>query len=694
MDRRLAIDKIRNIGIMAHIDAGKTTTTERILFYSGKVHRIGEVHEGLATMDWMEIEKERGITITSAATTCYWRDHQINIIDTPGHVDFTMEVERSLRVLDGAVAVFCGVGGVEPQSETVWKQAEKYRIPRLAFVNKMDRPGADFSRVIEMISSRLGALPLPIQIPVGHGEDFEGVIDLVNWKFVVNDSDTFGMVVKELEIRTFELEEARAARTGMLERIAEHDDEFLESYFGEGDISSSEIKNAIRKGTLDGRYVPLLCGTALKNKGLQNLIDAIIDYLPSPVDVPPVTGLNPNTGKSENRVAAPNEPLSALVFKIASDPYVGRISFCRIYSGKMKTGNSVYNVSKRKNERINKLLHMHANKRTEVKEAEAGDIVVAVGLKETVTGETLAVRNRPILLESMDFPEPVISVAVEPKTQADQDNLSRTLDRLKDEDPTFQVKSDEDTGQTVISGMGELHLEILVDRMVREFNVSVNVGRPQVAYKETICSKVEGEGRLIRQTGGKGQYGHVVFEVSANGRGSGFEFENRTSGEIIPKRFLRSIERAVHDSMTAGIILGYQMVDVKVVLIGGSHHTTDSTEIAFAAASNQAFRKCCRAAEPVILEPIMKVEIVSPEHYVGDVISDLLSKSANVTGIEYRRDTQVIGATVSLRKMFGYATDLRNSTQGRAIFTMEFLKYEVLDQALLEEIFGYVSSNV
>ena len=694
MDRRLAIDKIRNIGIMAHIDAGKTTTTERILFYSGKVHRIGEVHEGLATMDWMDIEKERGITITSAATTCYWGDNQINIIDTPGHVDFTMEVERSLRVLDGAIAIFCGVGGVEPQSETVWKQAERYRIPRLAFVNKMDRPGADFFRVVEMMGSRLGAFPLPVQIPVGDGEEFEGVIDLIDWKFIVNESESKGMVVKEMEIRAADIEKATEARTGMLESIAEHDDEFLELYLAKGNVDSFQIKQAIRRGTLKGIYFPLFCGAALKNKGIQNLIDGIIDYLPSPVDVPSIVGTNPKSGENEQRVASSSEPLSALVFKIASDPFVGRISFCRIYSGRMKAGNSVYNVSKNLNERVSKLLHMHANKRTEIKEAEAGDIVVAVGLKETVTGETLAVKHRPILLESMNFPEPVIAVAVEPKTQADQDNLSRTLGRLKDEDPTFKVKSDEDTGQTIISGMGELHLEILVDRMVREFNVGVNVGKPQVAYKETICTKAEAEGKLIRQTGGKGQYGHVILELSPLDRGAGFEFENRASVDDVPKRYLNTIERSIRDSMTAGVLLGYPMIDVKVALIGGSHHPTDSSEIAFAAATSQAFRECSSNAEPVILEPEMKVEVTSPEQYVGDVINDLLSRGSNITGIEHRQDTREISATVPLRKMFGYATDLRNSTQGRANFSMEFLEYNVLDQALIEEIFGYVTGPV
>jgi elongation factor G len=691
VDKRTAIEKIRNIGIMAHIDAGKTTTTERILFYSGKVHRIGEVHEGSATMDWMDLERERGITITSAATTCYWREHQINIIDTPGHVDFTMEVERSLRVLDGAVAVFCGVGGVEPQSETVWKQAERYGIPRLAFVNKMDRPGADFFKVLDEMREKLLATPLPLQIPVGMGSDFRGVIDLISMKWFYNDEENLGVRIIENEIPEEYLQDAVNARKNLLEIAAEYDDDFLEHYLGENEIKKEDIVRTVRKGTINGKYFPVFCGAALRNQGVQHLIDGIVDYLPSPVDIDAVSGINPETGKEETRPADEKAPFCALVFKIASDPYVGRISYCRIYSGRVRAGTHVYNAAKKKKERISKLLVMHANKRNEINEAVAGDIVVAVGLKFTVTGETLVDKKHPILLESMEFPEPVISVAVEAKTKADEELLNKTLERLKDEDPTFRVTNNEETGQIIISGMGELHLEILVDRMIREFNVGVNVGKPQVAYKETISKSASAEEKFIRQTAGtgKGQYAHVIMTVSPLERGSGFEFESLVSDDVIPEKYVRSVEKAARESMTAGILMGYPLIDIKAELTGGSFSTTDSNEIAFAAAGARAFREAVANAAPILLEPVMSVEIISPEQYVGEIISDLQTRGSNITGINHQHDSQLVKAIVPLRKMFGYATDLRNATQGRAIYSMKFERYEVLDESERERIFGY-----
>jgi elongation factor G len=683
---KVALNKIRNIGIMAHIDAGKTTTTERILYYTGRLHRMGEVHDGAAVMDWMEQEKERGITITSAATTASWNGHTINIIDTPGHVDFTVEVERSLRVLDGAVALFCAVGGVEPQSETVWRQADKYHVPRIAFVNKMDRVGADFYNVVEMIKTRLGAHPLPLQIPIGEGDLFTGLIDLIKMKAVLYNELSLGKLFEEAEIPHDLLDKAQKYRNDILEAVAEYDESLLEKYLEGEEISDQDVIAAIRKATIDVKIIPVLCGSAFKNKGVQRLMDSIVYYLPSPSDLPAVSGLHPRTEKEIFRKHALDEPFSALAFKIMTDPYVGKLTFFRVYSGSAKAGSYVFNPISGKKERFGRVLQMHANSREDLKEVFAGDIAAAVGLKYTRTGDTLCDDNHHIILEAMHFPEPVIAVAIEPKTKVDQDKLTNALTKLSDEDPTFQVKTDEDTGQTIISGMGELHLEIIVDRMLREFKVGANVGRPQVAYKETITKTVEAEGKFIRQSGGKGQYGHVLIEISPNEVGKGFEFEDAIVGGVIPKEYIPSVKAGVQGAMNNGVLAGYPVKDVKVKLYDGSTHDVDSSEMAFKIAGSMAFQNGCKKANPVLLEPQMKVEVVVPEEYLGDVIGNLNSRRGKISGILPRKDAQVVSALVPLAEMFGYATQLRSISQGRAIYTMQFSHYEHTPQNIASEI--------
>jgi len=670
---------------MAHIDAGKTTTTERILFYTGKVHRMGGVDEGSAVMDWMIQEQERGITITSAATTCVWRGVSINIIDTPGHVDFTIEVERSLRVLDGAIAVFCAVGGVEPQSETVWRQADRYSVPRIAFVNKMDRVGADFFNVVKMIRERLGANPVPIQLPVGSEDSFRGVIDLIDMKAIVYKDD-LGLEREVIEIPGELLGEARSARERLLESVAEIDDSIMEKYLEDVDVPSDQLKSAIRSGTLSNKIVPVLCGSAFKNKGIQLLLDAVVDYLPSPLDLPPVVGVVPGTNEQITRVASDDEPFSALAFKIMSDPYVGRLTYFRVYSGTLSAGSYVYNASKGKRERIGRILRMHANSREDVQEVFTGDIVAAVGLKDTGTGDSLCDENNPIVLESLDIPEPVISVAVEPKTKADEDKLTLALSKLAEEDPTFRVRIDEDTGQTIISGMGELHLEIIVDRLLREFKVAANVGKPQVAYRETITKTVRAEGKFVKQTGGRGQYGHCILEFVPLGPGGGFEFESRIVGGAIPKEFIPAVEAGLRDAMTTGVVAGYPMLGVKAILLDGSYHEVDSSDFAFRMAAAMAFREGCRKADPVLLEPVMKVEVVVPEEYLGEVVVDITSRRGRVLGMEPRANAQVVRAIVPLAEMFGYATDLRSATQGRATYSMHLHGYEEVPKNIADEI--------
>ncbi|MDZ7260981.1 MAG: elongation factor G [candidate division KSB1 bacterium] len=688
MSKKDAIEKIRNIGIMAHIDAGKTTTTERILFYTGKVHRMGEVDDGAATMDWMVQEKERGITITAAAITCYWKDHRINIIDTPGHVDFTAEVERSLRVLDGAVAIFCAVGGVEPQSETVWRQADKYRIPRIAFINKMDRVGADFYQAVDMMKTRLGARPIPLQIPMGEGEMFTGLIDLIRMKAVIYHEESLGSTFEEREIPHDLKDRAVKYRTQLLEAVSEYDDLLLEKYLEGAEIEEEEIRAAIRKATLAVSITPVLCGSAIRNKGIQRLLDAIVDYLPSPLDIPAVTGLNPITGKKELRHPSEKEPFSALAFKIMTDPFVGKLTYFRVYSGKVVTGSQVYNANTGRKERLGRILLMSANKREDVDEASCGEIVAAVGLREAKTGHTLCDEKKPILLETMKFPEPVISVAIEPKTKADQDKLGESLNRLADEDPTFQIKTDPETGQTIISGMGELHLEILVDRLLRDFKVGANVGRPQVAYKETIRNKVRTEGRFIRQSGGRGQYGHVVLEIEPSLNGKGFEFENKIKGGTIPKEYIPSVAEGIKEAMSSGVLAGYPLVNIKATLVDGSYHEVDSSELAFKIAGALALKDGVAKADPVLLEPVMDVEVVVPEEYLGEVVGDLSARRGKMKGIFSRKDAQVVSATVPLKEMFGYATALRSLTQGRAIYTMQFSHYEELPQDEVEKMVG------
>ncbi|GIW42860.1 MAG: elongation factor G 2 [Candidatus Binatia bacterium] len=686
MARKISLEKTRNIGIMAHIDAGKTTTTERILYYTGMTYKIGEVHEGTATMDWMVQEQERGITITSAATTCFWRDHRINIIDTPGHVDFTIEVERSLRVLDGAVAVFCGVGGVEPQSETVWRQADKHRVPRIAFVNKMDRVGANFGEVVRQIRERLGANAVPIQLPLGVEEAFRGVIDLIGMRAIVWDDESLGARYHSEDIPGDLRAQAEEAREAVLEAAADCSEVVMEKYLGGEAISEDDIKKALRVGTLSMRVVPVLCGSAFKNKGVQPLLDAVVDYLPSPVDIPPVEGVNPITGEVEVRRASDDEPFAALAFKIMTDPFVGSLTFFRVYSGRVESGSYVFNSTKGKKERIGRLLKMHANKREEIKEVYAGEIAAAVGLRDTTTGDTLCDEARPIVLESIEFPEPVISVAIEPKTKADQEKLSISLQKLATEDPSFRVSTDKETGQTILSGMGELHLEIIVDRLLREFKVDANVGKPQVAYRETVRKTAEYEYKHVRQTGGRGQYGHVILRVEPLGRGKGFEFVDATKGGVVPREYVPAVEKGVVEAAERGILAGYPMVDIKVTLLDGSYHEVDSSELAFKIAASITFQEAAKRADPVILEPIMLVEVVTPEEFAGAVFGDLNSRRGRIQGMDARGGAQVIRAHVPLAEMFGYATDLRSMTQGRATYTMQFSHYEPVPQAISEEI--------
>jgi elongation factor G len=685
--KKLALDHVRNIGIMAHIDAGKTTTTERILYYTGRTHKMGEVHEGAAVMDWMAQEQERGITITSAATTAFWRDFRINIIDTPGHVDFTVEVERSLRVLDGAIAVFDSVAGVEPQSETVWRQADRYRVPRIAFINKMDRVGADFFAAVQSMVDRLGAHPVPIQLPIGTEEHFRGVVDVIEMQGVVWE-DALGMEPKTIEIPTELQEQAEAYHHQLIDAVAEHDEELLETYLlDEASVTPEMIRRALRKATLVIAVTPVLLGSAFKNKGVQPLLDGVLDYLPSPLDVPPVHGIDPRTEHELSRRPVEDEPFSALAFKVMSDPYVGKLTYFRVYSGKVSAGDRVLNVTTGKTERIGRLLQMHANHREEREDIGAGEIVAAVGLKATTTGDTLATETAPIRLESMTFPDPVISVAIEPKTKADQDKLAQALGRLSEEDPTFRVRSDEETGQTIIAGMGELHLEIIVDRLMREFNVNANVGRPQVAYRETIGKPVEKvEGRFVRQTGGRGQYGHAVINMQPTKPGEGYEFADKIVGGKIPREYIPSVDMGIQEAMESGVLAGFPVVDVRVELVDGSYHDVDSSEMAFKIAGSMAFKNAMQRAKPKLLEPIMAVEVVTPEDYLGDVMGDLNARRGRVEGLEPRGNAQAIRARVPLATMFGYATDLRSTTQGRATFTMQFDRYEEAPQSIAGEI--------
>jgi len=689
---KFPLEKVRNIGIMAHIDAGKTTTTERILYYTGVTYKMGEVHEGTAVMDWMAQEQERGITITSAATTCSWKDHRINIIDTPGHVDFTIEVERALRVLDGAVAVFDAAAGVEPQSETVWRQANKYGVPRIAFMNKMDKLGADFFMSVNSMIERLGANPVPIQIPIGTEENFRGPIDIVKMRAFYFDDETLGAKFVEDEIPDEYRAQAEEYRDKMLEALADVDENIMEKYLNGEEISEAEIKAALRKGTIELKLTPVICGSAFKNKGVQLLLDAIVDYLPSPLDIPPVKGKTPD-GEEAIRKASDDEPFAALAFKVMTDPYVGQLTYLRIYSGVLTAGSYVYNSSKNKKERIGRLLKMHANKREEIKEVRAGDIAAAVGLKYTLTGDTLCDEAHPIILESIEFPEPVISIAIEPKTKADQEKLSQALMKLAQEDPSFRVTYDEETGQTLISGMGELHLEIIVDRLVREFKVGANVGKPQVAYRETIKMPSKAEGKFIRQTGGRGQYGHVVIEIEPLGKGKGFEFVNKIVGGVIPKEYIPAVEKGIKEAMESGVVAGYPVVDVRAVLYDGSYHEVDSSEMAFKIAGSMAFKEAAKKAQPVLLEPIMAVEVVTPEEYMGDVIGDLNSRRGKVQSMEKRGNAQVIKALVPLAEMFGYATDLRSKTQGRATYTMQFSHYEEVPKNIAESIVEKVKTG-
>ena len=686
MPREYPLQKIRNIGIMAHIDAGKTTTTERILYYTGKTYRMGEVDEGAAVMDWMEQERERGITITSAATTCYWREHQINIIDTPGHVDFTAEVERSLRVLDGAIAIFCGVGGVEPQSETVWRQADKYNVPRIAYVNKMDRVGADFENALQMMRERLGTKAVAIQIPVGQGEMFAGIIDLIEMNYRIYHEETFGATFEDLPIPKSFMEMSRKKREELLEALSDYDDKLMEKFLSDKPIEPEEIKKALRKGSLDAKVVPVLCGASFKNKGVQKLLDAVIDYLPSPIDLPAVKGVNPESGETEERKVSDDEPFSALAFKIVSDPFIGKLTYFRVYSGFTKVGTVVLNGNNGEKERLSRVLRMHANQRKEIEEVYAGDIVAVVGLKSVSTGNTFCDRDHPIVLEKMSFPEPVVSVAIEPKTKTDQDKLTDSLSKLSDEDPTFKVSFNEETGQTIISGMGELHLEILVERMLREFGVKANVGKPQVAYRETISIPVEAEGKFIRQSGGRGQYGHVKLRLEPLTSGEKYVFEKNISSGVIPREYISSIEKGIKEAMSNGVLAGYPMVNIKAILYDGSYHEVDSSEIAFKIAASMAFQDGAKKALPKLLEPVMDVEVVVPEEYMGDVIGDLNARRGSILGIHPRADAQVISVLVPLSEMFGYATRLRSLTQGRAVFTMEFTKYQEMPENLSEKI--------
>ncbi len=682
----ITLDKTRNIGIMAHIDAGKTTATERILYYTGVTYKMGEVHEGTAVMDWMPQEQERGITITSAATTCFWKDHLINIIDTPGHVDFTIEVERSLRVLDGAVTLFDAVAGVEPQSETVWRQADRYKVPRIAFINKMDRIGADFFMGINSMIERLGAMPVPIQIPIGKEDAFRGPIDLVNMKAYLFEDELLGAKFVEEEIPQEFLPQALEYREKMLEALSDFDDEIMNKYLAGEEIEADLIVNALRRGTIELRITPVLCGSAFKNKGIQQLLDAIVHYLPCPTDIPPVRGIEPDTGKDSVRRVSDNEPFSALAFKIMTDPFVGQLTFLRVYSGVASAGSYVYNSTKDIKERIGRILHMHANKREEIKEVRAGDIVAVVGLRSTLTGDTLCDGNSPIILEAIEFPEPVISVAIEPKTKADQEKLSIALGKLAQEDPSFKVSYNEETGQTIISGMGELHLDIIVDRLLREFKVGANVGKPQVAYRETIRQKAKGEGRFVRQTGGRGQYGHAQIEIEPLETGINFQFVNKIVGGVIPKEYILAVEKGVKESLENGVLAGYPVVNIRVTLYDGSYHEVDSSEMAFKIAGSMAVKNASVKAKPVLLEPIMSIEVVTPEEYMGDVIGDLNSRRGRIQTMTQRANVRVIAALVPLSSMFGYATDLRSKTQGRATYTMQFFSYEEVPKNISEDI--------
>ncbi|HET6495747.1 MAG TPA: elongation factor G [Thermoleophilia bacterium] len=683
--RQYALENTRNIGIMAHIDAGKTTTTERILYYTGKTHKIGEVHEGGAVMDWMAQEQERGITITSAATTVAWRDTQINIIDTPGHVDFTMEVERSLRVLDGAIALFCSVGGVEPQSETVWRQADKYGIPRIAFVNKMDRIGADFYRGLEMMVERLGANPVALQIPIGREADFRGIVDLVEMNATLY-ADELGTAFEVVDIPDELRPLADEYRLKLIEAVADHDDHLLEAYLEGEEITVEHLREVIRKATLDISIIPVLCGSAFKNKGVQPLMDAVVEYLPSPLDVPPISGIDAR-GEEASREPSDGAPFAALAFKVAVDPYVGKLTYFRVYSGTLKAGSYIQNASKDKRERISRILQMHANHREDRDEIFAGELAAAVGLKYTTTGESLCEIGEPIILESMEFPEPVIFVAIEPKTKVDEERLGNSLQRLADEDPTFRVHTDEETGQTIIAGMGELHLEIIVDRLVREFNVGANVGRPQVAYRETIRRQVEKvEGRFVRQSGGRGQFGHVVIAMEPNLPGGGYEFESRIMGGSIPREYIPSVDAGIQEAMSSGVLAGYPVVDIKVALVDGSYHDVDSSDMAFKIAGSLAFKSAVQKAGPVLLEPMMAVEVVTPAEFMGDVMGDLSSRRGHIEGMEPRGNGQVITASVPLSTMFGYATDVRSATQGRATYTMQFKHYAEVPASIATDI--------
>jgi elongation factor G len=685
MPRNTPLERYRNFGIMAHIDAGKTTTTERILFYTGVTHKIGEVHEGTTVMDWMDQERERGITITSAATTCFWREHRLNIIDTPGHVDFTIEVERSLRVLDGAVAAFDAVNGVEPQSETVWRQADKYKVPRICFLNKMDRVGADFWMSVATIKDKLGARPLPLQLPIGAEDKFRGMVDLVKMKGITFDDETMGAKYQEIDIPADLLEQAREYRSKLEETVAEFDDALMHKYLDGHALSDDEVRAGIRKGTIAMQFFPVLCGTAFKNKGVQQVLDAVVDYLPSPLDVPAVQGVNMK-GEAVARQTSDSEPFSALAFKLMNDPFVGNLTFFRVYSGKLEAGSYVYNATKDKRERVSRLVQIHADQRKDIKEVLAGDIAAAVGLRSTTTGDTLCDEDKAVILERMEFPEPVISVAIEPKTKVDSDKMGLALQRLQMEDPSFRVRTDEETGQTIISGMGELHLEILVDRMFREFKVEANVGKPQVAYRETITKQVEARGKHIRQSGGKGQYGDCWLRLIPQAPGKGFEFVNATVGGVIPKEFIAPIQKGIEEAMTSGVLAGYPMVDIKVEVFDGSYHDVDSSEMAFKIAGSIGFKEGAARATPVLLEPIMDVQVVTPEEYMGDVIGDLNSRRGKIHAMNPRTGVQVVDAQVPAAEMFGYATDLRSKTQGRATYTMQFAHYAQVPTSIAETI--------
>ena len=687
MPRQFGLDVTRNIGIMAHIDAGKTTTTERILFYTGKTHKLGETHEGAATMDWMVQEQERGITITSAATTCTWKGHRINIIDTPGHVDFTVEVERSLRVLDGAVATFCAKGGVEPQSETVWRQADKYKVPRIAYVNKMDINGANFDNAVKMMRERLGTRAIRIQLPIGKEDTFKGIVDLVNMNAEIYKDD-LGKEFEKTDIPADMMEEAKKYRAELVEAVAEQDDELMEKFFEDGDLSLEDLKKGLRKATISMAITPVLCGSSYRNKGVQFLLDAIIDYLPSPLDVDHVKGINPETGKEEERKTSDDEPFAGLAFKIAADPFVGKLAFFRAYSGVLEAGSYVYNSTKQKKERIGRLLQMHANHREEIPMIYSGDICAIVGLKETTTGDTLCDEKHPIVLEQMEFPEPVIKVAIEPKTKAGQEKMTMALIKLAEEDPTFKTYTDNETGQTIIAGMGELHLEIIVDRLLREFKVEANVGKPQVAYRETIRKAVEAEGKYVRQSGGKGQYGHCKLRLEPREPGEGYEFVDETVGGSIPKEYIPAIDKGIQEAAKNGFLAGYEVVDFRVVVYDGSYHEVDSSEMAFKIAGSMGFKEGMKKANPVLLEPMMKVEIVTPEDYFGDLMGNVSSRRGTITGTEDRNGVKVIDAIIPLSEMFGYATDLRSRTQGRGQFTMQFSHYSEVPRSISAKIIG------